>query len=129
MAEKTLNDKIMLALSKLRTRIFRNNTGTGWQGEPQWQGRHLLLRNARPIHAGLIKGSSDLIGWTVVEITPEMVGRKVAVFTAIESKFGGTTLKPEQAAFIKAVRTAGGFAGIAHSVPEAVEIVSQLSIE
>jgi hypothetical protein len=30
--------------------------------------------------------SSDLIGFTVVEVTPEMVGQKLAVFTAVEVK-------------------------------------------
>jgi hypothetical protein len=33
---------------------------------------------------GLCLGSSDLIGWTIREITPDMVEKKVAVFTAIQ---------------------------------------------
>ena len=41
----------------------------------------------QPIKAGWgANGASDLIGFTTVEITPEMVGQKAAIFTAIEVK-------------------------------------------
>ena len=69
----------------------------------------VLIKNARPLHAGLCAGSSDLIGWTVVEITPDMVGRKIAVFTAVESKTATGRATAEQLHFINTVRAAGGF--------------------
>ncbi|KKL44805.1 hypothetical protein LCGC14_2362030, partial [marine sediment metagenome] len=78
------------------------------------------------ISMGLTKGSSDLIGWTPVEITPAMVGSTAAVFTAIEvkrSKGGVTTT--EQKRFIKRVKQAGGIAGVAASAEAAVDIIGR----
>lgn len=83
----------------------------------------VVIRSATPLRAGLIKGSSDLIGWTTVEITPEMVGQKVAVFTAIEAKTGKTKISPEQQKFIDVVIESGGIAGVAKSVEDAVKII------
>ena len=60
---------------------------------------------------GLFPGSSDLIGWREVEITPEMVGKRVAVFVAHECKRHGERPTESQANFIAQVRRAGGIAG------------------
>lgn len=105
-------------------RLFRNNVGTGWVGE---RVRHepdlLVLRNPRPLHAGLCVGSSDLIGWRTITVTPEMVGQQVAVFVAVESKSLRGSAKEAQTNFIEAVRRAGGLAGVARSVEDAREIL------
>ncbi|HUQ93849.1 MAG TPA: VRR-NUC domain-containing protein [Bryobacteraceae bacterium] len=83
----------------------------GWVGIIESrQGDRITLRDARPFHAGLCTGSSDLIGWTPVTVTPEMVGRKVAVFTAVEVKGEKGKIRPEQARFNAAVNEAGGVA-------------------
>lgn len=68
-------------------------------------------------------GGSDCIGWTTVEITPEMVGTKVAIFTAIEVKTETGRVRPEQINFIDIVKKSGGRAGIARSVDDAMRIV------
>jgi len=126
--EGNLIKRIQLRLSGfLSVRTFRNNTGKGWQGAMEWQGqKKLILHNPRPLDAGLVKGGSDLIGWASVEITPDMVGRRVAVFVAIEVKEGRTTTTPEQANFLERVRQAGGLCGIARTPDDAVEIINQI---
>lgn len=119
--EKALLNKILLTASN-KTRLFRNNVGMAWAGKTvnrDDKRRLLTLSNFRPFHAGLTKGSSDLIGWTTVEITPNMVGKKVAVFTAIEAKAGKTRTTKAQQNFLNAVRDSGGIAGIAR-MPEDV---------
>ena len=73
---------------------------------------------------GLCKGSADLIGWATRTITPEMVGQQIAVFTSIEVKSTSGRVKPEQQAWMQAVEAAGGIAGIARSVGEAMDILS-----
>jgi hypothetical protein len=91
-------------------RLWRNNTGA------------LKDQSGRLVRYGLCQGSSDLIGLRQVTITPEMVGQTLAVFTAIEVKDRGRAT-PDQQAFISAVSTLGGFAGVAHSVSDARAIL------
>ena len=45
-----------------------------------------------------LKGG-DRIGWTEIVITPDMVGKKIAVFTNIEIKGPGDTIKDGQKDF------------------------------
>lgn len=115
----------MVALSRLPgVRVFRNNVGMAWAGQVQrMRDGSVLIKNARPLHAGLCAGSSDLIGWTVVEITPDMVGRKIAVFTAVETKTATGKATTEQLHFINTVRAAGGFSGVARNEQEATGII------
>lgn len=128
-AESRLLSDIRLALGRVPgLALFRNNTGTGWVGEVvKRTGDMIVLRNPRPLHAGLCTGSSDLVGWRSVEITPDMVGKRVAVFVAVECKAPKGRTKSDQLAFIDAINNAGGMAGVAKSVGDAEVIVSQRS--
>jgi len=110
--EQTIQQQIRLACSKGDCRLFRNNTGT------------LVDRNGRPVQFGLCKGSADLIGWTTRTITAEMVGTTVAVFTSIEVKTLTGRVKPEQQQWLDAVQAAGGIAGVARSVEDALRIMA-----
>lgn len=129
MNETNLLRSIMLAMSKAlpNVRLFRNNTGMGWAGKllHRTGTGTVAIENARPLHAGLCVGSSDLIGWTSVEITPEMVGRKVAVFTAVEIKQPGKKPTEAQVNFIENVRSAGGI-GTVITDPEQVSLLLKL---
>lgn len=128
MNETNITRIIMLAISKLtKTTVFRNNTGMGWTGNSMRKpDGTVLIHDARPLHAGLCKGSSDLVGWTEKEITPEMVGKKVAVFTAIEIKAARGRATAEQLNFISRVRQAGGIAGIARNPDDAQNLIENL---
>ena len=113
-AETTLQQRIRLALgTHSDARLFRNNTGT--LPDP---------RTGRPVQFGLARGSADLIGWRTITVTPDMVGRRLAVFTSIEVKTTTGRLTPAQHAWLGAVRSAGGIAGVARSVKDACEIVT-----
>ena len=111
--EHVVQNQIRLALSNGPVRLFRNNTGA------------LRDQSGRLVRFGLCKGSSDLIGWTSIEITEEMVGEKVAVFTAIEIKDKGKATD-DQLRFIQRVNEAGGLAGIARCVASATRICQRL---
>jgi hypothetical protein len=92
-------------------RLFRNNVGLAWAGVMIARIREAItLRDPRPIKFGLHPGSGDLIGWQSVEITPEMVGRKVAVFLSVECKFGTGRESAAQKNWRKRVTEAGGIA-------------------
>ena len=111
--ENNIFNRIRVAVSEtFGTRLFRNHTG--------------MIKDERgQVHRfGLCKGSSDGIGFTPVTITPEMVGKKVAVFTAIEAKTLTGTATKEQKNFILIVKNLGGFAGVARSDEEANQLIS-----
>lgn len=117
--ETSVLKKIQLALSGAGARIFRNQVGT------------YKLAIGGYVTSGLGVGSSDLVGWSTVVVSPEMVGRKVAVFTAIEVKtFSSKTKKrrlEEQKNFIRVVKEAGGIAGFARTEEEAVTLLQAYS--
>lgn len=115
MTEADLQRLIQVAVCADGHRVFRNNTAKAWVGI--YAGRTLdgtvTLRNARPLHAGLCVGSSDLIGFT-------RDGR----FLALEIKTDTGRPSPEQLNFIRVVREHGGLAGIARSIQDAQDIIN-----
>ena len=108
MIESELQRRIMVAMSNAGARVFRNQVG------------QYPLQDGRVLRSGLCVGSSDLIGWHSVEITPDMIGRRVAVFTAVEVKGQHGRLSGPQQIFLNAVRSAGGIAVEARDVDSAV---------
>ena len=116
-AETTLQQEIRLALGTIPdVRAFRNQCGA--LPDP---------RTGRLVTFGLAKGSGDLIGWRTITIGPEHVGQRIAVFTSIEVKTPTGRLTPQQQAWLQAVLAAGGIAGIARSVSDALRIATDPS--
>jgi hypothetical protein len=125
MKELDIQNQIRVAAT-MRGNIvtWRNNVGTAWQGEVvTMKDGSKLIRNPRLVHFGLCEGSSDLIGITTVTVTPEMVGKRVGIFTAIEVKQPGKNPTPTQRQFIAEVRERGGRAGVATGVAGAMQII------
>ena len=113
--EKDIERTLILHASQCGATMFKNNVGK--------------LRDERGniVTFGLCKGSSDLIGWTPVIITPEMVGSKIAVFTAVEvklDKHGKYQATKEQKNFINAVKANGGYAGVADCKKDLEDIIN-----
>lgn len=133
----SLMHRVMLAVGRLPwVRIFRNNVGLAWvgngkpiivSGKPRavtLQPGDVVLRGGRPLHAGLMKGSGDNIGWVSREIRPEDVGDTWAVFLSAESKDGTGRLEPEQQKWIDNVRGAGGIAGVVRCEQDMIDLVN-----
>jgi hypothetical protein len=113
-AETDLQQRIRLALGQLPDiRLWRNNSGK--LPDPR-TGRWVQFGVASP-------GGSDLIGYRSIVITPDMVGQRLAVFTAIEVKTPTGRATPAQRHFIDHIRKAGGIAGIVRSVADAQRIL------
>jgi hypothetical protein len=113
-AETTLQQQIRLALgTNSDVRAFRNQVGS--LPDP---------RTGRLVTFGLARGSADLIGWRTVTITQAMVGTRLAVFTSIEVKTPTGRIRPDQQAWLAVVQGAGGIAGIARSVDDALRFVA-----
>jgi hypothetical protein len=113
-SEQSIQQHIRLACSKGLTRLFRNNVG-----------RLPDPRTGRWVEFGVGgKGAGDLLGWRTITITPEMVGQRIAVFTSIEVKTPTGRLRLEQQQWLDAVQAAGGIAGVARSVEDALRITT-----
>lgn len=123
-SEAEIQARIMLALGKENNlRLFRNNVGTGWQGEVVHRDREtILLRRPRAVAFGLCVGSSDLIGWHAREVTESMVGSRIAQFVALEVKSATGTPTREQRHFLKTLHEFGGKGGIARTPAEAAAL-------
>ena len=134
-SERDIQNAVRLAASEAGYTLFRNNVGTGWTGHVTelpagtvvvLPGNHTirldaaakLIRNPRPLNAGLCAGSSDLIGWYPRLIGREHVGTSLAQFTAIEVKTATGRASPGQKNFIAVVELAGGIARIARSAAD-----------
>jgi len=125
--EATVQDEVRLDNAKSHLgALWRNNVGV------------LSDDNGRPIRYGLANDSkrmneevksSDLIGITPITITPEMVGKTIAIFTAIECKAEGFKFNRRdkrqvaQKKYIDVVSGMGGIAGFASSIYEYQTIV------
>jgi hypothetical protein len=115
--EKRLIDDRLRNLPE-NIRLVRINSGVGWVASPRDTLRitksmtvrvnkgDVVLRRARVFH-GAPRGTADLIGIESVEITPDMVGQRVAVFLAEEVKATGV-LSPWQRRFRATVKRLGG---------------------
>lgn len=135
MKESALLKKILVEATKAGARLFRNNVGLGWTGKSTVFSTEMstkvypgdvLIRQARPLHSGLCKGSHDLIGWTAITISPDMIGQRIAVFTGVEAKTKNVRVTKEQQNFHTAVQGAGGKSVIAYSVDEALSVIQKI---
>lgn len=124
--ESNIQRLIQVEASRRGYVTWRNNVGTAWQGnrcrDPyatlQIGPRDVVLKDARPVHFGLHRGSSDLIGFRKIVVTPDMVGNEIALFAAIEVKTPRGKPTEEQANFLNAVKAAGGIAAVCRGVED-----------
>jgi hypothetical protein len=115
----TVLGPIIDTLCRGPVRLWRNNVG----GLYDQRGRFVAYGLGS--HAGsVLSGTSDLIGLHSITITHDMVGRRIAVFVAIEAK-DLRKPTPAQRTFLTVVHEAGGIAGVAHSVEEAQQILNR----
>lgn len=125
MTSETAAQRLIQLSTDADTRLWRNNVGEAWLG------RNFVVRDGRLVSGdamrvryGLCVDSSDLIGPTSVIVTPEMLGTRVAIFTAIEVKSSSGRLSKGQGAFIQMVTGLGGRAGVARDCDEARRIIT-----
>jgi hypothetical protein len=115
MLESDFMKRCLKRASLMGARLFRVNVGVAWVGEvTKNRDGSITIRNPRPFKSG-VPGMSDLIGWAPVVVTPDMVGKTVAVYLAVETKSARGRASEEQKNFVSAVHKAGGRAGIART--------------
>jgi hypothetical protein len=116
--------RVLVDVSAKGWRMFRNTVGQAWAGKAeQVVGGGVMIKRPQRITYGLAVGSSDLVGWRTVRITPDMVGKTIAQFVAIECKtaaYPDTTL--EQDNWLEAVSAAGGASYLACEDPDGIRM-------
>lgn len=102
--EAPILQQTRLEASRIGCRLFRNNRGL------------FFTMDGRKTRAGLeADGASDLVGFAPVVITPDMVGKTVAVMLCVETKKSSwkkptTEHEREQENFINFINKSGGIA-------------------
>lgn len=94
-------------------RLWRNNVGA------------FPLPNGGWLRYGLCTGSADFIGIRSIVVSPGMVGKRIAVFLAIESKAPGKDAEDHQDTWLTDVRDAGAIAGVARDAQEAEDLLTR----
>jgi hypothetical protein len=127
MSSEELNaQRIRLHIADQGRNAWRNNNGA-CQDQTGRLIRYGLANDSKDLNERI--KSSDLIGITPIIVMPYMVGMRLGVFTAIETKATPWHLTPgdkrgqAQARFHEIVRADGGFAGFAQTVEDYERIV------
>jgi len=114
--EHDIQNAVRLVASNAGLTLWRNNVGVGWVGKVvHLPDGSVLIKNPRPLHAGLCKGSSDLIGYRARIIRLDDIGTTIAQFAAVEVKTLVGRERVKQQHFRDHVTDAGGFAIVARS--------------
>ena len=109
LTEKNIQNEIRLHLSKRGILNLRYQVG------------NFYAMDGTMVKIGEV-GVSDLIACVPVVVTPEMVGKRIGVFAAIETKkINDNTAKKRkesQGKFLERIRALGGFATIARNTAD-----------
>ena len=123
MSESEVQAKLRLAAAKRGAALWRNNSGA-CRDETGRLIRYGLGNDSAKLNA--VWKSSDLIGITPVRITPDMIGRAIGVFTAVEVKredwvWRATPREKAQNQFLKDVARRGGIGLFANCENDYIE--------
>ena len=111
-------------------RLFNNPVGEAWMGKTVSQANgQIVLRYPRRVKFGLVPGSSDLIGFRTVVVTPDMVGKPIAQFVAIETKGPAGRATKDQKNFLRVVDESGGIAVLARNIADVDMKIEQSTSE
>ncbi len=127
-SESTVLQEIRMDAPFQHSSLMRNNSGAFADKDGRFV-RYGLMNESKKQNEEI--KSSDLVGLTTIMITPDMVGKMIGVFTAVEVKEEGWSINSTdkraqaQKKFIDWVKTKGGFAGFASSVAEFRKIIGK----
>lgn len=111
MTQKETNvwKQLLIDLSPFGFRLFRNQRYKGKTDKGAW------------IDCGVGgDGGSDLIGGRIITVTPDMVGKQIMQFVAIETKHGKNGASKEQKDFLNAVNQCGGLGILAYCTEDVI---------
>jgi hypothetical protein len=129
--EGQVQKEIRLAANETDGLLLRNNSGVAIETRKDGTRRAIRygLGNTEKKLNETFK-SSDLIGITPIMVRPDMLGRTIGVFTAIETKrrnwkYAGNPRERAQLHFIKVIRARGGIAGIVTCKKDYLKLIGE----
>ena len=124
-SEHDIQNEIRIAVGgEQSATLFRANVGEAWTGTLAANNlNRVIIEDARRFRSGLPIGFPDLFGFRTVEITPDMVGKKLAVFAFIEVKKPRGRTSRAQEKMHAFLRDAGALGGVARSAEEALRLL------
>ncbi len=138
LSEAGVTSRWLLLTAKLRTFLYRTNSGRAWisglgpKGVKKLADGSVHILQARSIGLGMCLANGDTApglpdhnGYTIKVIPPEWVGRQIAVYTASEEKRQrGGRATDDQKAYILRIREAGGIGLIVNDADTAAAEVA-----
>lgn len=97
--------QVLLKYSQKGYRLFRNQRYVG----PIVRGGKITKSWA---NCGLCDGAGDVVGYRIITVTAEMIGKKIAQFCSFETKTEKGSVKPEQTQFVNTIKNDGGIAEV-----------------
>ena len=127
-SEHDIQNEIRVAIgAEQSATLFRANVGEAWTGTLAANNlNRVIIEDARRVRSGLPIGFPDLFGFRTVEITPDMVGKKLAVFAFIEVKKPGGRTSKAQEKMHSFLHDAGAVGGVARSAKEAIGLLQHI---
>lgn len=104
MTESALYKSLPIAATKLNHRVWRNEIGAAKYKNKSGDVYHVPYGIPGP-------GGSDMIGYTLLQITPDMIGKKLPIFSAFECKWKRKRATADQQKFLNHILSVGGIAG------------------
>lgn len=107
--ENDVTQKILAAIAG-KAKVGRVQCGI-------WETKHGAFVHGAP------DGTADLCGWKSIVVTPDMIGKKMAVFVGIEIKTKTGRVGAAQKAFRRAVIRDGGICGVCRTEDDAEKLL------
>lgn len=124
--EHEIQNKIRVHISENQlATLFRANVGEAWTGnkiERTFDG-NLIIYHPRRLSTGLPPGFPDLFGFKTITITPDMIGKNIAVFAFLEVKQPGKKPTEKQTHMIDFLIVHGAIGGVARSTEDANQLL------
>lgn len=129
MNETPVQQLVRLEAARMGMMLFRNNSGA-CRDDTGRLIRYGLGNDSEKVNK--VFKSPDLVGFTPLQVTANMVGRKIAVFTGIDCKHSEwkqtkkfDDRETAQQAFFDVVLDGGGFAGFATGPGDLYRIIAR----
>lgn len=131
MKEKTVRGLVREHITqKYQCGLFPNPVGKGYVGKcVSFKNGVAVIENARIVDFGLFPGSPDDVGWRSIIVTPDLVGKRIAIAVGFEYKKKKGQRRKKQKDTIKKMQEWGCIAAFIEGIDDAERAINQVGKE